>query len=383
MLMIRNFKTLLITLLLVISSAAGVWAQVTAVAPAVGDGSAGAPYEISTPAEFKWFFKEGITANPGACAILTQDIDLAEVCYFNNSWIPAEGIQYSGTFDGQNHVIDNFYSYRSSDNIGLFRHLNGATVRNVKFDHVTISNANWYAGTVAAWAEGATIQNVHILKGGTIDGQMWIGGLVGQGYCHVADCSNYAYVRANMGNGGGIVGGDWSGHTSSDVPDKQLIIERCVNGGRVVANTRFDSGVTIGGIVGSLSCGEVSNCVALPVDGPTGNWSGVTGGIVGSVSLVVGCPVTIEHCLNLNNVGAFYNYGDGTGQILGSVMYNGASGVTLPTVTIRDCYWSSEATLRNNSVDKTNRISSHAYSELTRIAGHDYVTSCSSGAVIF
>ena len=83
-------------------------------------------YQIGTAEELAWFIQKKSSGK--AKAVLTADIDL------NNREWTAVGV-YSGTFDGQNHVISNLYLRNTnprSSYAGLFARLdNGGIVKNL------------------------------------------------------------------------------------------------------------------------------------------------------------------------------------------------------------------------------------------------------------
>jgi len=142
----------------------------------------------------------------------------------NGNYILAEGFNpgttpihvdnnytFTGTIDGQMHVI-------SGLDHPLFESLNGAIIKNVILDNVTISsgNTNGDAGAIAYTASGATrIYNCGVLATGstsnnissTISGSGKVGSIVGSisGNTRVVNCYSFAKVTGGT-YAAGIVG---------------------------------------------------------------------------------------------------------------------------------------------------------------------------------
>ena len=85
--------------------------------------------------------------------ILTKDIDLKDVAF---PGIGSERAPFTGTFDGDGHTISNLsISLDGEDNVGMFRVIKGATIKNLRLDNVTVSGASvsaqWSAGRRSSW----------------------------------------------------------------------------------------------------------------------------------------------------------------------------------------------------------------------------------------
>ena len=115
-------------------------------------------YLLRTPKDYFVFASlvNGGTTNVNAK--LMADIDLRESDY-PSLMIGNEDAQFAGTFDGQGHTVS--YSYEVGDNYGgMFRYLNGATIRNLRVEGDAIVTAIHF-GALAGWANGTTlIENV-------------------------------------------------------------------------------------------------------------------------------------------------------------------------------------------------------------------------------
>ena len=136
---------------------------------------------IDTPAELAWLISyvngyNGAEAHPNAVATITADIDMNE-----SIWVPIGNTNtpYTGTFEGNGHVISGIHSILVNDNAAMFGVTQNATIQNVEavvyFDGNSI-NKGTFIGTMT----GGTLANVEaagalIGKANTIN----MGGLVG------------------------------------------------------------------------------------------------------------------------------------------------------------------------------------------------------------
>jgi len=112
---------------------------------------------------------------------------------------------FYGMFDGQNHVVSNLKinntSLADKDGAGFFGRF--TTLSSVK--NLTISNVNIYAknyvgalcGNAGSGSGAIVIENVHIAGDVSVNGNGYVGGLLGHGQYAVTNCS----VIANGGTG--------------------------------------------------------------------------------------------------------------------------------------------------------------------------------------
>ena len=198
----------------------------------------------------------------GKTVVLMCDIDLGGV-----EWSPIGNFgnsskQFTGTFDGQNHVISNFkITQKTPDRPGkdrsphgFFGNVNG-TIKNLTLDGAVmdVQNAKW-AGTLVGRLNGGLIENCHVTNSSVTFYNWQVGGLVGQMYaskisgCSVTNSKVNAYAQL-----GGLVG--------VVLGKGEHIIENCV-----VKNTQFSQtgsfGATydtmIGGILGATYAGTAT-----------------------------------------------------------------------------------------------------------------------------
>lgn len=203
---IKSFLSIfLITLMLLslmpsnLALAAGVVSK-----PTVGDGTAESPYEITSADELYWFaglingtLTDGTSRNTEAHAILKNDITLNESVLDDNGnltsnsasleqWTSIGTVQYkyNGIFNGGGHTVSGVYINITSDNerIGFFGSTDtGAVITNLNIDDSYVKSAG-------------------------ID----IGGLVGNNWGTIKNCSANANVNAKS-RAGCLVGHNYEG----------------------------------------------------------------------------------------------------------------------------------------------------------------------------
>lgn len=163
--------------------------------------------------------------------------------------------EFTGELEGNGFAINglncNIVMDNNGDSYGLFKSLNGASVKNITFNNVAIFTDNdadkdhkHFVGTLAGTATGSYIYNVHIASGyvkmdGSKRGSANIGGIVGHAFsCVFTSCSNKAYILAakGAGNAGGIVG--LSGGTASS----NCIYDSCSNTAFIEAHNMVAGG---------------------------------------------------------------------------------------------------------------------------------------------
>lgn len=106
---------------------------------------------------------------------LTADIDMA-----GKTWVPIGGSGgYSGTFNGNGHVISNLKNETSrSTYVGLFGKVAGGTVKNVAVKDCNFTSANaGYSGIIADEMTSGTVSGCVVR--GSLTGSGYLGGVVG------------------------------------------------------------------------------------------------------------------------------------------------------------------------------------------------------------
>lgn len=198
-------------------------------------------------------------ANKMACAKLIKDIDMSSVCYppsgdvEEKSWTPigSSSSVWNGTFDGDNHAINNLYISSGERFTGLFGNVGRrkvATIRNIKFNNAIVKSSNSYIAVLVGYVSKGEISGITVQSGSVDSASDYVGGIFGwimnaptaDGY--IQKCSNFANIRCTGKYAGGI-GGHLNGGTIAD----------CANYGDI-------KGTYIGGIVGFVSQDDGSTC---------------------------------------------------------------------------------------------------------------------------
>ena len=158
---------------------------------------------------------------------------------------------FKGTFNGKNHTISNFKMDMSDNRVGMFRKVEGCTVKDITFSNVSIKGTKTGTGVVVGLADGAacTFTNVKVLSG-TVTGNARTGGIVGElngsGHHTFSFCQNGAKISQSGSDIGGIVG--------SRQTDKYVTYTNCSNTGEVYGNYA-------GGIMGwNKGFGNYTDC---------------------------------------------------------------------------------------------------------------------------
>ena len=196
----------LLTALLGLFGAGQTWAQTQP----TGAGTQDNPYLISTADELRWFaglvngtLIGGTDKNNAACAVLTTNIDLGGA-----AWTPigSESNQYTGTFDGADHTIDNLVVNNSSaDYQGFVGYLNNGIIKNLNLGTNCSVTGSDNVGGICAFNQTGTIQNCS--NSGSVSGSWYVGGICGYSnrgtvtYCH-----NTGSISCTQKRVGGICG---------------------------------------------------------------------------------------------------------------------------------------------------------------------------------
>jgi hypothetical protein len=229
--------------------------------------------------------------------ILMADISLSGYAS-GQGWIPigTNASRFTGTFDGNGHVISGLVINRpSGDYQGLFGYIeSGGEVNNLIIDNCSISARN-QAGSITGINSGI-ISKSH--STGAVSGGICTGGLAGQ---NIEGIINDSYSACNVsGTGGNSIGGlcgaNYDGNISNSYSIGNVSGSDYLGGfigtntGGIIHNTYSKGAVTgssrIGGLIGYGS-GTISNSYAI------GTVSGgyYTGGLIGYNS-----SATISNC---------------------------------------------------------------------------------------
>jgi len=239
-------KTTILTALLVLMAVFTAQSQ-TATAPAAGDGTSGNPYQIATLDNLYWLSQSDTAWDKNY--IQTADINAAGTRNWNISGTDTLGFspignnttQFTGTYNGQGHIIDSLFINRSSEIIiGFFGYIgSSAELSYLGVTNIYITGNN-YTGSIAGLSDGQ-INNVYS-SGQIYSTSSVIGGLVGRAQSSGIINNSYSMVNVLGGSAvGGLVG--------SNINSSQIV--NCYSIGVV-------AGSNTGGLV-SYNAGVITN----------------------------------------------------------------------------------------------------------------------------
>lgn len=213
-------------------------------------------HAITSPAEL-----DGIRNNLAGCYRLAADIDLAGIAF---APIGSESEPFTGVFDGDGHVIENFaydgWMQPPHSFVGLFGVASGATIKNVELRNVAVRGLYKIGGLVGLLQGGARITDCHVE--GCVEGVEDVGGMVGRTHFGAVEHSSTDVSVLTLSKwAGGLVG---HCHPGSVVRYSR-------------AHVSIVGGAAVGGLVGNHHGSVIEHCHV------TGNVSGDswTGGLVG------------------------------------------------------------------------------------------------------
>ncbi|MCK7597221.1 thrombospondin type 3 repeat-containing protein [Microbulbifer sp. CAU 1566] len=128
--------------------------------------------------------------------------------YWNSGsgWEPigSQASPFTATFDGNGYTIKNLFINRGSTNaVGLFASINGATLRNI---HVTGSvTGNYFTGALFGFSQvDSTLSDCSF--SGSVSGSSLVGGLAGVAWLSSADSCSVDATVTSSGSAGGLFG---------------------------------------------------------------------------------------------------------------------------------------------------------------------------------
>ncbi|SMG40795.1 hypothetical protein [Fibrobacter sp. UWB13] len=207
-----------------------------------GDGSIAKPFQIEDYEDLKSIGKNAYLYSSNY--IVTKDIDASasehEYCngHVCNSFIAIGQVQnstavipFSGSIDGQDHVIKNLRIWLPCLHyVGFIAQLEGS-LSNLKFEHLRVYGGydtdyaphSDYVGGVVGLSKGQ-ITNVHV-KDGHVEGLRYVGGLVGQLETNKSFVSNSSFEGVVQGrrNVGGLIG-TLEGHVQESFADVEIFV---------------------------------------------------------------------------------------------------------------------------------------------------------------
>ena len=187
-----------------------------------GNGSDTAPYEVSSVADFMYIMQD--TSKYDSYFVLTADLDFSGLS-FDRALVASysfdgenyEGVDFSGVFNGDGHVISNLEIDavdEYSNFVGLFGYVSdGALIYNLGLENVKITG-EVNVGSLAGRCDG----NVYrCYASGTVTGKSVTGGLLGLAKGMITE----SYCDINVS--GLLSVGGLCGYTVSDITDSYVL----------------------------------------------------------------------------------------------------------------------------------------------------------------
>lgn len=346
--------------------------------------------------------------------VLTADIDMT-----GKTVTPAA---YMGkVFDGNGYTISNLTITATSEQVGMFKGVNGTgVVKNITLQSPKMTGKAYVGAIAGKMMTGSSIVNCVVKDAVIVATTNNAGGIAGQAQANILGCSFSGSVESQTTtNAGGIVG--------------------IAAAGTVIADCTVEADATIttkttnaGGIVGNATTTTIYNCTVLGAVKATTNVAGGIAGVASTNSIIYSCVNggTVDGVQKVGGIAgeipsggdivACYNYGEiGTDRTTGSTAgligqitsetvatsvigcYNNNTGGKITngyvlgyvkatdTVTATDCYYVADAakgnfgtllsdiTALNAQVDAMNAaINATSYNAYNFVAGVDATIDC-------
>ena len=225
-----------------------------------GKGTETSPYMIYSAQDWK-DFADNVSVNEAISGYSGKYLEVASDIDFENTFVKPAGVSalmsFKGTLDGKNFTLKNAKIGDGTKSHQAFFYLLNGTVKNLKFDNITVTggNANSAASSAAVLTAGQstvafTIENCHITNSSVISGP-------------------------EQGTAGGSYAGGFAGRTNN----ASVAIRNC----SISNSTITASNENAGGIVGLLGAGIIDDAKSTGNTIKTEN-KGVAGGVVGFLS---------------------------------------------------------------------------------------------------
>ncbi len=235
---------------------------------------------------------------------LMNDIDLG-----GETWTPLG--TFTGSLNGQGHIIRNFNIQKSSSRVGFFTVVQEGVIENVGFENANVVGSDQDVAVVAGQLQGAVIRNCYV-GNSYVQGRDHVGAFAGnirnvEGLSeddpdlvggHISDCISDARVVSTQFQAGGLVGVSRGG-----------VVERCIFTGTV------DCPRNVAGIISLVdkAAGEGEQTATTTIKNnlvaASHLYGASSGGAVVTTTITAGRAVVLEnnYLLNTSFVGSSAN----------------------------------------------------------------------------
>jgi PGF-pre-PGF domain-containing protein/uncharacterized repeat protein (TIGR02543 family) len=271
------------------------YAQWTLLPYSGGSGTSDDPYLLSTDSDIDTL--STTSADWGKNFTLTQNITLVG----NHTPIGNSGTQFTGDFDGDGYTISNLTIYETTNYVGFFGYIgDGADIHDLEVETSQdgVVSTMYNVGILVGQTDniGTNISNCSVT--GNVTGGSNVGGLVGVAgwYSEIINCSATVNVTATSDTAtGGLIGCSFA------------TVSNCSATGTVTGAAGYGY---VGGLIGDISEGDISNCFAAVDVTGSGNYVGGFAGMLESGDTVSNCSATGNVTSSADHVGGLIGYAE-------------------------------------------------------------------------
>ena len=264
------------------------------------------PYVICSTGQWSSFF--GDSTDWDKDYFLGTNIDISSLAATYQS-IGNATTTFTGTFDGNNNVIQNFtYNNSSTDYFGLFGIVNdGGIIKNIKMTNVSVTAKNATGALIGVLLDG-TVTNVTI--SGNVSGVIAVGIVIGN-----AGDGTVSYVSSSGSVAGSTSVGGAIGRICGTITVTDSFSTADVTSNNIVDDPYYGVGGFVGGINDTGNCDGtvIERCFATgAINSDLQTYSDTVGGFSG---LIVNADVSKSYAtgkistVGTSSVGGFIGYG--------------------------------------------------------------------------
>ena len=243
-----------------------------------GSGTESSPYLIYNESQLAQV--ANFLGQEGVVFSLQKDLNVSTFIaenYPSQGWLPigTSASPFKGVFKGNGHTISGLFINRSSSNyVGFFGYIDGATITNLKINATYIKGKNYVGAIAGDCISNCTISGCSVVfsQSPGISGNQYVGGIAGNNSTgNIENCIVQGSINATSDVGG--------------------IIGKCMNTNltSVTCVGNINASGNVGGIAGSAKATTVSSIITSAYfHGKITNSGNNTGGIVGYETFCLG-----------------------------------------------------------------------------------------------